>query len=243
MKKLKQILLPFEDSLTALDNALGKSPPAGILLIVVSFIVSWWIYVPVHELFHAFGCILGGGTVSELDISPKYGMAFLSKIFPFVSPGSDYAGQLTGFDTGGSDLTFLLTDLFPFLLTIFVGVPLLRSASRSATLPARIKLGVSIPIAFAPFISFSGNYYEMGSIIVSRIAAFFPSVDISRLRRDDLFKLSKEIFFSGSQYGVSNIACVFFSFILGIMLIYLTYLSGVVWSGVLFDNLNKRPAT
>ncbi|MFI5322166.1 MAG: hypothetical protein ACHQ6U_01245 [Thermodesulfobacteriota bacterium] len=116
---------------------------------------------------------MGGGTVSELDISPKYGGAFLSKIFPFVSPGSDYAGQLTGFDTGGSDLTFLLTDLFTFLLTIFVGVPLLRSASRSATLPVRIKLGVSIPIAFAPFISFSGDYYEMGSIIVSRIAAFF----------------------------------------------------------------------
>jgi hypothetical protein len=244
MKKLVQILLlPFEDFLSGLDIALGKSPRAGILVIVISFVISWWIYVPIHELCHAFGCILGGGSVSELDISPKYGGAFLSIIFPFVSPGSDYAGQLTGFDTGGNDLTYLLTVCFPFLLTVFIGVPLLRSARHSSPIPASIKLGASLPIAFAPLISFSGDYYEMGSIIVSRIAAFVsPSADISRWRSDDLFKLSGGLFFSGSRYGMEDITIVFFSFILGIAFIYLTYLLGVLWSRVLFDSMNKRQA-
>ena len=151
--------------------------------------------------------------MTELEISPKYGGAILEKIFPFVSSGSEYAGQFTGFDTGGNDLTYLLTDFFPFLLTIFIGVPLLRSAPRSPPSAASIKLGISLPIAFAPFMSFSGDYYEMGSISVSRIAALFsPSLDINRLRSDDLFKLSDELFFSGGNYGAGDIAGVAFPF-------------------------------
>lgn len=228
------LLLPFEDFLSSLDRSLAKSAPVNIALVVITFVVVWWVYVPIHELFHAFGCMLGGGTVTELAISPKYGGAILAKIFPFVSPGSDYAGQLTGFDTGGSDLTYLLTDFLPFLLTIFIGVPLLRSARRSSPLGASIKLGVSLPIAFAPFISFSGDYYEMGSIIVSRIAsAFDPSLEPGRWRSDDLFKLSDKLFFSGYSYGAGDVAGVILSFILGIFLIYATYFLGVLFSRVL----------
>lgn len=235
LKLIRHILvLPFEDFLSALDRALGKSAPVNIALVVITFVAAWWVYVPIHELFHAFGCMLGGGTVTELAISPKYGGAILSKFFPFVSSGSDYAGQLTGFDTGGSDLIYLLTDFFPYLLTVFIGVPLLRSARRSAPLGAGIRLGVSLPVAFAPFISFSGDYYEMGSIIVSRIASVFdPSLEPGRWRRDDLFKLSDELFFSGGAYGAGDVAGVILSFILGIVLIYATYFLGVLFSRVL----------
>jgi len=242
LKKLKYVLIsPFEDFLSGLERSIGKSAPFNIALIVLLFVVSWWIYVPLHELFHAFGCILGGGTVTELEISPKYGGAVLQKLFPFVTSGSDYAGQLTGFDTGGNDLTYLLTDFFPYLLTIFIGVPLLRSASRSTPLGAGIKLGISLPVAFAPFISFSGDYYEMGSIIVSRIAALFsPALDLNRFRSDDLFKLSDELFFSGGRYGAGDITGVLFSFILGIVLIYTTYFLGVLFSGILSDFLKRR---
>jgi hypothetical protein len=184
--------------------------------------------------------MLGGGTVTELAISPKYGGGILEKIFPFVSSGSDYAGQLTGFDTGGSDLTYLLTDFFPFLLSVFLGVPLLKSASRSAPLAAAVKLGISLPIAFAPFISFSGDYYEMGSIIVSRAASLFsPSFDVERWRSDDLFKLADGLFFSGGQYGTGDVAGVSLSFILGIVLIYATYFLGVLFSRIL-SGLSKR---
>ncbi|MEW6145125.1 MAG: hypothetical protein AB1598_08930 [Thermodesulfobacteriota bacterium] len=241
LKTLKQIvLLPFEDFLSGLERSIGKSAPVNIALIVVIFVITWWIYVPVHELFHAFGCILGGGTVTELAISPKYGGDILEKIFPFVSSGSDYAGQLTGFDTGGSDLTYLLTDFFPFLLTVFIGVPLLKSASRSTPLGASIRLGIALPLAFAPFISFSGDYYEMGSIIVSRAAELFsPSLDIEKWRSDDLFKLSDGLFFSGGQYGTGDIAGVSLSFILGVVLIYATYFLGVLFSRIL-SGLSKR---
>ncbi len=244
LKKLKYILfLPFEDFLSGLDRAIGKSAPVNVALVVLIFVVTWWIYVPIHELCHAFGCILGGGTVTELEISPKYGGAILQKIFPFVSSGSEYAGQLTGFDTGGNDLTYLLTDFFPFLLTVLIGVPLLRSAPRSTPLGAAVRLGISLPIAFAPFISFSGDYYEMGSIIVSRIGALFsPSLDINRWRSDDLFKLSDELFFSGTHYGIGDIAGVLVSFILGIVLVYGTYYLGVLFSGMLSRFPKRRDA-
>src|SRR5262249_31229017 len=67
-------------------------------------------------------------------------------IFPFVSIGSEYAGQLTGFDTHGSDFTYLVTDAAPFTLTVLLGIPLLRSAA-AETRPwaARIKLGAHSP--------------------------------------------------------------------------------------------------
>jgi hypothetical protein len=244
MAKFKKILvLPFEDFLSALDNAVGRPMPVSVFLIVVSFIVSWWIYVPLHELFHALGCILSGGTVSELDISPKYGGTFLSKIFLFVRSGSRYAGQLIGFDTGGNDLTYLLTVFFPYLLTIFIGVPLLRAARFSSHLGASIKFGVSLPIAFAPLISVSGDYYEVGSIITSRIGAFlFHTANITRWRSDDLFKLSKDIFFSGSPFELGDTIGVLFSFILGVIFIYLTYLLGAAWSLVLSRRPDKKPA-
>jgi len=241
IKDIKTILaLPFEDFFSGLESCISRFSPLYIVALIISFLVSWWIYVPLHELGHAFGCILGGGTVSKLEISPMYGASFLKEIFPFVSVGSDYAGQLTGFDTKGSDLIYLLTDFFPFLLTVFVGVPLLRSAAGSRPLSAAIKLGLGLPIAFAPFISFSGDYYEMGSTIISRIASFFsPAFEISRWRSDDLFKLAGEIFFSGNHYGFIDILGVTLSFLLGIVLIYITYMLGVLWSKLILSPKNK----
>ncbi|MFA9407791.1 MAG: hypothetical protein ACERKJ_03030 [Candidatus Dadabacteria bacterium] len=242
-KEIKHILaLPFEDFFSGLESCLSKVSYFNLLIMILSFIVSWWVYVPLHELGHAFGCILGGGTVSELQISPMYGAAFLKEIFPFVSVGSEYAGQLTGFDTKGSDLIYLLTDFFPFLLTIFIGIPLLRSASGSRPLSAAIKLGFGLPIAFAPFISFSGDYYEMGSIIVSRIGNFlYTTSQFTIWRSDDVFKLAGEIFFSTNPYGLIDILGVILSFILGIILIYATYLLGVFWSRIILGP-KKKPS-
>lgn len=242
LHKLKQIMiLPFEDFFSGLESCLKQPSAFNIALIVISFLASWWIYVPVHELGHAVGCILGGGTVSRLEISPLYAGAVLEKIFPFVFSGSEYAGQLTGFDTNGNDLIYLLTVIFPYFLTVFIGVPLLRSAARSSPPAASLKLGFALPIAFAPFISVSGDYYEMGSIIVTRLAGLLsPSFDVERLRSDDLFKLVSEIFLSGSQFSIYDIIGVACSFLLGVALIYLTYLSGVLWSKALSAMVNKN---
>jgi len=241
IKGIKTILaLPFEDFFSGLESCLSRFSPLYIAALIISFLISWWVYVPLHELGHALGCILGGGTVSELEISPMYGAAFLKEIFPFVSVGSEYAGQLTGFDTRGSDLIYLLTDFFPYLLTIFIGVPLLRSASRSKPFWASVKLGLGLPIAFAPFISFSGDYYEMGSIIISKIANLIsPAIQITRWRSDDIFKVAGELFFNGNPYETADVVGVTISFLLGIVLIYVTYMLGVLWSRLLLGSGNK----
>jgi len=238
---LKIILIrPFEDFLSGLEQSLRHFSVINIALIILSFAFSWWIYVPIHELLHASGCIIGGGTVTELEISPLYGGALLERIIPFVSSGSEYAGQLTGFDTHGNDLIYLLTVFFPYLLTIFIGVPLLKSAANSTSVISSIKLGIALPMAFAPFISFSGDYFELGSIIVTRIAsAIQPSSDFSRLISDDLFKLADDTFFSGASYSTGDIITVALSFILGIVLVYLTYVAGVLVSGVLYGGAKK----
>jgi hypothetical protein len=94
LKKLKYILiLPFEDFLSGLERAIGKSAPVNIALLVLIFAVTWWIYVPIHELCHAFGCILGGGTVTEREISPKYGGAILQKDFSVRSQAPNTRGS------------------------------------------------------------------------------------------------------------------------------------------------------
>lgn len=231
---IKILKLPFEDFFSGLESCLSKSSYVNLIVMMVMFVITWWIYVPLHELGHAFGCIIGGGTVTELQISPMYGAALLKEIFPFVTVGSEYAGQLTGFDTKGSDLIYLLTDFFPYLLTIFIGVPLLRSAAASSPLKAAIKLGIGLPIAFAPFVSFSGDYYEMGSIIVSGIANIISSTsEFVTWRSDDVFKLTGELFFSGTPYGFVDILGVTLSFILGVILIYTTYILGVGFSNLI----------
>ena len=233
------LALPFEDFFSGLESCIDNVSAAYLVLVLISFTVSWWIYVPLHELGHAFGCILGGGTVSELAVSPMYGAAYLKDIFPFVTVGSGYAGQLTGFDTKGSDLIYLLTDFFPFLLTIFVGVPLVESAARSKPVSACLKLGFGLPLAFAPFISLSGDYYEMGSIIVTRtVKTFSHGFDTAIWRGDDLFKLARDLFFSGAPYTLGDITGVALSFLLGILLIYVTYLLGSLFSAIIVGRKN-----
>ncbi|MGH8475086.1 MAG: hypothetical protein ACRER2_04835, partial [Methylococcales bacterium] len=134
----------------------------------------------------------------------------------------------------GSDWIYFLTDFFPFLLTLFPGIPLLKSANGSAPLSASIKLGLALPVAFAPFISITGDYYEMGSILVSRIANWIsPFPDLERWKSDDLLKLANQIFFSGSPYRTEDILVVSVSFLVGIVLIYLTYMLGSWWNRIL----------
>src|SRR5262249_18384187 len=121
---------PADDYLNALGLFLSGWRWSRAPILALAAGLTWWVYVPLHELAHAFGCMVGGGTVSRLDIDPLYGAALLQRVFPFVAVGSDYAGQLTGFDTRGSDLTYLLTDFLPFIATIIVGVPLLQAVGR-----------------------------------------------------------------------------------------------------------------
>ncbi len=229
-KILDVLLRPARDFLSALELCLQRASFLNLTVILLAMLLSWWIYVPLHELIHAFGCIIGGGQVSRLDISPLYGAAFLKRFFPFISVGSEYAGQLKGFNTFGNDLDYLLTDFAPFVLTVAAGLPLLYSVGgRSAPLIRSITLGAAIPVAFAPFVSLTGDYYEMGSIIVSRaVSLFFTGIPVQLWRSDDVLKLV-QYFFRAGMLTLPNSFGVLASFLMGAVLAIATY-----WSGVLF---------
>ncbi len=229
------VMLPIKDYTAALSACFHRFEARAIAIVGAAFVVTWWVYVPVHELAHALGCWLGGGEVTRLEISPVYGAATLHKIFPFVAVGSDYAGQLTGFDTHGNDLTYLLTDFLPFVLTVVVGVPLLRRVGRRrAGIGTWIMLGAALPIAYAPFISLFGDYYEMGSILTSRAVRFWSSsFDATRWRSDDLFKLAGERLAGLPGSWLWDLAGISISFVVGTLLALLTYWLGVLWADLI----------
>lgn len=180
------VMTPLRDLLAGLDSALASGPVA-LLWIGVGLLVGWWVYVPVHELAHAFGCLAAGGSVTRLDIDPLYGAALLREVFPFVHLGSEYAGRLSGFDPRGSDLVYLATDLAPFLLTLFPGVWWLRRSGRARR---PLLFGASLPWALAPFLSLTGDAYEIGSLASVHLP---PARGARELVGDDLFRQAAEL--------------------------------------------------
>jgi hypothetical protein len=172
----------FRDLLHGLDRCLDQGI-RGLALALAGLAAGWWLYVPIHELLHAVGCLIAGGSVTRLEVAPLYGGALLERIFPFVVAGGDYAGRLSGFDTRGNDLIYLATDLAPFALTLFPGVWWLRKAG---TAGRPVLFGLSLPFALAPFLSLPGDAYEIGSILVTRLPVWVERQSV--LRGDDLFQ-------------------------------------------------------
>jgi hypothetical protein len=219
---------PLRDWLGALDACVRDSRPADFVVIALGFLLSWWIYVPVHELAHAWGCLLAGGEVTRLEIDWMYGASLLARVFPYVTVGSEYAGRLSGFDTRGSDLTYLVTCALPFLLTVVIGVPLLRAVPSLRGWRRSLTLGAAVPVAFAPVVSLTGDYYEMGSILVSRVvAASVPGFPLARWRSDDVVKLTRNL---ASEADAADVAGVAASLIIGAALALATYWLGVLMS-------------
>ncbi len=177
---------PVTDVLDGLEHCL-EAGTRSLFLILAGLVAGWWIYVPIHELLHAFACLASGGTISRLEIDPLYGGALLAHLLWFVEAGSDYAGRLAGFDTGGSDLVYLATDFGPYLLTLFPGVWALRHAGRRRS---AVAFGFWMPFALAPFISLTGDAYEIGSILITNLP---PWAGASALRSDDVFRLVPEL--------------------------------------------------
>ncbi len=217
-------------------------PIVAMVAVTASLVVTWFLYVPIHELLHAAGCIITGGEVTRLEIAPQYGGRLLAQYFSFVVSGSEYAGQLTGF-TKDSDLIYLATDFGPYVLTVLLGIPLLRTCTREWH---PIRLGAGIVVGLAPLYNLFGDYFEMGSIVMTRIATVVGlgsgPLAFGSLRSDDVFKLVGAIFTNPDSLALSSggdiaiaIAIVVLSFALGIVLALLTYALGdlfatrIVW--------------
>lgn len=169
--------------------------PASLAWIMTGLLLGWWLYVPVHELLHVFGCVAAGGSVSRLELAPLYGGSLLENWLPFVVSGSDYAGQLTGFDTRGSDWIYQACVLMPYVLTVFPGFWLWQRVLSGPGTPGVSRMlatGALLPLVAAPLMSLTGDYYESGSIVVSRIASAATGRDESTWRSDDVFRLVGE---------------------------------------------------
>lgn len=164
-----------------------RSPAPALLAAVASTLVAWWVYVPIHELLHAAACLAFGGEVRELEIGARYGGALLERVIPFVKARGDYAGRLTGFDTHGSDLAYLATVAAPYLPTVAAAFPMLRRARRDRS---PLAFGAGAVLTAAPAMGLIGDFYEMGSILVSDalgvVLGSTHAGELAALRHDDL---------------------------------------------------------
>ena len=190
MRRLWDLLaVAWADLRGGLDRCLEKGPRA-LAWIFLGLAVGWWLTVPVHELSHAGACWATGGRVERLEIDSLYGGALLARWLPFVVPASEYAGRLAGFDTGGRDLTYLATDLGPYLWTLWPGVWGWRWAGRRGR---GFVFGLLMPLALAPLLSLTGDAYEIGSLAVTRLPAWSDAASRALLRGDDLLLLAGEL--------------------------------------------------
>ena len=236
---------PAGDAISCLSATVADSaqPWTGLLCLLLSVMAAWWIYVPAHEFLHAAACSLSGGEVRKLTISPIYGGVLLSHWLTFVQPGGEYAGRLSDFSTGHSDLRYLAIDAAPYLLSIVLGVPLLRLATLRRS---RLLAGPALVLALVPFLSLTGDYYEMGSIVVTRAVLPFDQPPepwetpggLMKLRSDDLPSLIGRMVHDGARFAgdvpggaVGAGAFVAISFGLGLVLALMTYAAGGMMSG------------
>ena len=223
-----------------LPRYMGRLPDElAMAWIFVGLVVGWWLYVPVHELLHVAGCVLAGGDVSRLEIDALYGGALLERIFPFVVSGSEYAGQLTGFDTHGSDWVYQSTVLMPFVITVFPGMWLWRRLLDPDTMPGpwrSLAVGAVLPLVAAPLISLTGDYYESGSIVVSALFADAAGRPLEAWRSDDVFRLIGE--WPGAMTG-ADIGAIGAGILLSVAFALLT-----LWLGaVLAAGIDRRRAS
>ncbi len=182
---------PFRDLFSLLEALVVPARRPLLVLggLLVCTSAAWFLYVPIHELAHVAGCELTGGEVRQIALAPLYGGRLLEGRVPGVVAGEGHAGRITAFSTGQSDLCYLATDILPYVLSI-VAVPLLRLAAKRRSV---IMAGLALVPAVAPFMGLTGDYYEMGSVLVTRAATPLATppdpgqepAGMMRLRTDD----------------------------------------------------------
>ena len=255
---------PIDDVVACLEPIVTiKNPARALVPLFLSLIVTWIVYVPIHELLHALGCVVAGGEVTRLEIRWYYGGSLLAQVFPWVVGESEYAGRLSGFRTFGSDLIYLATDFGPFVLSVILGVPLLKLCTRRYR---PILFPIAVVVGLAPFYNLPGDYFEMASIITTRASTPLvklvqdttttavegdsdvpcpeiegsPTAGFRCLRSDDVFKLIEQLCTQPSKLGLQGagdialaVPIILVSLALAILLAFATYALGHQMSRVI----------
>ncbi len=93
-----------------------------------------------------------------------------------------------------------------------------------------VRFGFALPSAYAPVLSVFGDYYEMGSILVTRLAAIVSGGPLrTDVRGDDLAKVLEPLTARGLT--VIDASLVVASALVGVALILLTLRLGAYVSG------------
>ncbi len=170
--------------LACFERILDKNGNRNLVLSLAGLLLFWHLYTPIHELLHVAACVLGGGSVTELALKPQYGGTILARVFPFIVPHSDYAGQLTGFTTPNR-WVYALVDLFPYILLPW-GVTLVEICRRGRR---AFLFGLAVILTYIPLLSVPGDYYELASLVTTQIGeALNPNLAEGALISDDVFK-------------------------------------------------------
>ena len=125
-----------------------------------------------------------------------------------------------------------MTDFGPYLLTVVIGVPLLKHCGTRAR---PLLLGGATVVALAPFYNIPGDYYEMGSILATRVAVLVSGeADWTNLRSDDLFKLIEELETLSVPGTLSTAYLVIVAgTLVAVLLAFLTYAAGSGFAALL----------
>ncbi len=241
MHKLSSFIFVPATRFMNLYQQVLSSPDSGkaIVFLFSGLFSGWWLYVPVHELLHAAGCLLGGGEVHLLEIKTLYGGRILAHIFDFVKPAGDYAGRLSGFETHGSDWIYALTVFSPYVLSFF-GFLFLDMAARRKNI---FIFAFCLPLTFAPVISLTGDFFELGSLALFQV---WPgSSEINRLMvSDDLFRLTEELKVGAEGVGLNfySVSFMAISCALSVIFAWATLILSVAVSGsvVKYPRTEKR---
>ena len=211
----------------ALSHLLNDGSNIKLLVLLLVFFISFWVYVPIHELMHAFATILVGGEVRELAIDATYGGVFFAKIFPFVVSESDYAGQLTDFTTPNK-FAYFIVDMFPYLLSL-PGVLLIRLAAKYKRLWL---FSLGFLLMLVPMTQIFGDFYEAASLGIGELMSLVnPNLDPDLIVSDDMFKLLGEIHESESTNALIYIF-VGLSLFIGLILAWLVIIIQVPFANL-----------
>lgn len=197
----QEIKAVLQETFKCLEKLMASGKYSDIVLLMVGFIGCFFVYTPIHELFHVFATWGTGGEVRELALDPMYGGTILAKIFPFVVPESDYAGQLTGFSVPNY-WAYALVDWAPYILSLPGLWILTRTTAGGKTLLA----GAGFMLTFVPITQFSGDFYEFWSLITTQILeARRPGLEAGAFIADDGFKVAGELWENGQFFALEGL--------------------------------------